>query len=159
MTATDQVARVSELLARRRLRLVTAESCTGGLVAARLTDRAGSSRVFHLGLVTYSDGAKQALLGVRPGTLAEHGAVSEPVALEMVRGALRHGDIAVAITGIAGPGGGSEEKPVGTVWIAAAAGEAEVARRFLFAGDRAAVREASVEAALALVETLAEEGA
>ncbi len=153
---SDPVGRVSETLARRGLRLVTAESCTGGLVAARITDRAGASRFFVAGLVTYSDEAKRTVLGVRPETLAAHGAVSEPVAREMLRGALRLGDAAVAITGVAGPGGGTEEKPVGTVWIAAGVREALEARRFEFPGDRSAVRIASVDAALELLETVLE---
>lgn len=154
---TDAVHRVSELLSRRGLRLATAESCTGGMVAARFTDREGASRFFELGLVTYSDGAKQELLGVRPTTLAAHGAVSEAVVGEMLEGALRHGDAALAITGIAGPGGGTPEKPVGTVWIGAGVGPARELRRFHFPGDRARVREASVSAALELLESLLEE--
>jgi PncC family amidohydrolase len=153
---SDPVGRVSEILARRQLRLVTAESCTGGLVAQRITDRPGASRFFQAGLVTYSDAAKQSLLGVRQDTLARHGAVSEPVAREMLRGALRLGDAAVAITGIAGPEGGTEEKPVGTVWIGAGFGDVLEVRRYHFPGDRKAVREASADAALALLETLVE---
>lgn len=154
---TDPLERVSELLARRRLRLATAESCTGGMVAARLTDSPGASEFFALGLVTYSDTAKQELLGVRPASLATHGAVSETVASEMLGGALRHADAALAITGVAGPGGGSEEKPVGTVWIAAGIGEDRRVRRFHFEGDRGSIREASVTAALELLESLLEE--
>lgn len=150
--------RVSELLAVRGLRLATAESCTGGMVAAGFTARAGASRFFEAGFVTYSDAAKQELLGVRAITLASHGAVSEAVALEMVAGALAHADVAVAITGVAGPGGGTEEKPVGTVWIAAGIASRREARHYCFDGDRASVRAASVAAALDLLEALLEAG-
>ncbi len=149
--------RVSEELARRGLQLITAESCTGGLLAAAFTDRAGASRFFRAGLVTYSDQAKQELLGVRAATLASHGAVSEEVVREMLDGALRSGDIAAAITGVAGPGGGTAEKPVGTVWIAAGTRSRGVARRYRFEGDRAAIRAASVSAALELIGSVLEE--
>jgi nicotinamide-nucleotide amidase len=145
------VERAGEALARRGLRLVTAESCTGGLMAAAFIDRPGASRFFHAGLVTYSDAAKTELLGVQPGTLADHGAVAEAVAREMVRGARERGDVGVAITGIAGPDGGTVEKPVGTVWIAVATAETESAERFHFDGDRTRVREDSVEAALGML--------
>lgn len=151
------VERVGEMLARRGLRIATAESCTGGMVAARLTDRPGASRFFELGLITYSDAAKQELLGVRAATLAAYGAVSESVAGEMLDGALRHADAALAVTGVAGPGGGSPEKPVGTVWIAAGVVQRREARRFHFEGDRARIREASVTAALELIEWLLKE--
>lgn len=154
---SDTVERVSEHLARRGLRLAAAESCTGGMVAARFTDRPGASRFFELGLVTYSDAAKQALLGVRPASLAADGAVSRAVAGEMLDGALRHADAGLAITGVAGPGGGTREKPVGTVWIAAGVGSRREVRRFHFEGDRARIREASVSAALELLESLLEE--
>lgn len=151
---SELVERVSETLARRRLRLATAESCTGGLVAARITDRPGASRFFVGGLVAYSDLAKQQLLGVRRASLAAHGAVSEAVAGEMLDGALRRADAALAVTGIAGPDGGTGEKPVGTVWIAAGVGASRAIRRLHLAGDRVQVREASVVAALELLEEL-----
>ncbi len=129
----------------------TAESCTGGLVAAAITDVAGSSGWFDRGFVTYSNEAKQEALGVPAATLAAHGAVSEPTARAMAEGALARSraDVAVAITGIAGPGGATPGKPVGTVCLAWAerAGETRAAT-FRFAGDRAAVRAASVGAAL-----------
>jgi nicotinamide-nucleotide amidase len=152
---TGLVDRVSELLAERRLRLVLAESCTGGLLAATLTDRPGASRFLESSFITYSDRAKEALLDVDRTLLAASGAVSEPVARAMVAGALRHGDAAVAITGIAGPDGGTPAKPVGTVWIAASVPGAEVtAAVHHFDGDRGAVRRASVDAALALLDSL-----
>ena len=138
----------------RGWRIATAESCTGGLVAAALTEIAGSSDVFTCGLVTYSNAAKMALLGVAEATLAAHGAVSAQTAREMALGALKAtgADIAVSITGIAGPGGGSEAKPVGLVHFACAypGGISLVERRF---GDlgRSAVRRASVEQALGML--------
>ena len=134
------------LLARRHT-IATAESCTGGWVAKVLTDRAGSSAYMVGGLVTYSNEAKQQLLGVTPGSLAAHGAVSEPVVREMVAGALATtgANIAVAISGVAGPGGGSEDKPVGTVWFAWGSSttntEAVIQR---FDGDRDKVRRQAV---------------
>lgn len=152
--------RVGDRLARRGLMLSLAESCTGGLLGARLTDAAGASRFFAAGLTTYSNAAKTALLGVPETMLAEHGAVSEPVARAMAEGARNAtaADAAVAITGVAGPEGGSPEKPVGTVWIAAALGAAVTARRFVFDGDREAIRGAAVEQALILLDSLLEEG-
>lgn len=109
----------------RGLKIATAESCTGGLIAAALTEIAGSSDVVDRGFVTYSNAAKMAMLGVADATLAAHGAASKDTALEMARGALAHSlaDLAVAVTGIAGPGGGSPEKPVGLVHIAVATGD------------------------------------
>lgn len=154
---SGRVERVSETLARRGLRLVTAESCTGGLVAARLTDRPGSSRFFHAGLISYSNAAKEQLLGVSSRTLVDYGAVSEEAARAMVKGALRDADVALAVTGIAGPGGGTTEKPVGTVWIAAGLGDTMKVRRHHFEGGRIAVREASVDAAFDLLERVLEE--
>jgi len=147
---------VRERLEARRLLLVTAESCTGGMLAARLTDAPGASGFLAGGVVAYADDAKVRLLGVRPETLAAYGAVSEPVALAMARGALTASgaDVAIAITGVAGPGGGTAEKPVGTVWIAAVIGERYEARHHRFAGDRASIREASVDAALAMLERM-----
>ena len=129
----------------------TAESCTGGWIAKALTDIAGSSAWFDRGLVTYSDAAKQELLGISPGTLAEHGAVSEPVVREMAEGALVRSaaDLTVAVSGVAGPGGGSADKPVGTVWFAwARSGEATRSERQVFRGDREAVRRRSVAHAI-----------
>jgi nicotinamide-nucleotide amidase len=134
-----------------KLMLVTAESCTGGWIAKTLTDLPGSSAWFDAGVVTYSYEAKEALLGVNPRTLERTGAVSEETALEMVSGALaRFGaGVAVAVTGIAGPSGGTPEKPVGTVWIGwKRRGGYAHARLFHFDGDREAVRRQTVAAAL-----------
>lgn len=135
-------------------RLATAESCTGGLIAKTLTDLPGSSAWFERGWVTYSNGSKQAELGVGASMIDRHGAVSEPVARAMARGALRAAGVenAVAVTGVAGPGGGSALKPVGTVWIAWARRQGGVvrvaARLFHFAGNRDAVRRHTAAAAL-----------
>ena len=134
-----------------RHRLVTAESCTGGWIAKTVTDIAGSSEWFECGLAAYSYEAKQALLGVRPETLEHHGAVSRETVIEMVSGALSHtgATIAVAVTGIAGPAGGTDDKPVGTVWIGwKRRGGYPKAVLFHFDGDREAVRRQTVAAAL-----------
>ena len=135
----------------RRLMLATAESCTGGLIAGAITDIAGSSEWFERGFVTYSDEAKVEMLGVREETIRAHGAVSEATAAEMAQGALANSkaDFAVAVTGVAGPGGGTTEKPVGMVCFAWARERGvETATRH-FPGDRQAVRLASVAVALA----------
>ena len=143
------------------VKLVTAESCTGGLVAGCLTEIAGSSDVVERGFVTYSNEAKSALLGVPAETIARVGAVSAEVAEAMALGALERSraDLAVAITGIAGPGGATADKPVGLVFIGAARrGQAALSERHIFAGDRTAVRLASVEAALDLLARQLEAG-
>lgn len=152
----DGVAGLVELLAEalvsRGWQLGTAESCTGGLIAAVCTERAGSSAWFDRGVVTYSNQAKCDLLGVPAELIAEYGAVSEAVACAMAQGVLARGtaQLAVAVTGVAGPGGGSADKPVGTVWLAwAVRGQAPQAERHQWAGDRAAVRGQSVRQALA----------
>lgn len=138
------------LLLRLRARgvmVATAESCTGGLIAAALTEIAGSSDVVDRGFVTYSNAAKSAMLGVPAATIAAHGAVSEPVARAMAEGALSRSEatLAVAVTGVAGPGGGSAEKPVGTVWFGLATpGQPTRTERMVFPGDRRAVRQATV---------------
>lgn len=139
--------------------LVTAESCTGGWIAKTVTDIAGSSAWFDCGLAAYSYEAKQALLGVRPQTLEEHGAVSRETAIEMVSGALvtSGAGVAVAVTGIAGPEGGTGDKPVGTVWIAwKRRGGYPEAELFHFDGDRDAVRRQTVASALHGLEALLE---
>jgi nicotinamide-nucleotide amidase len=137
-----------------RLKLATAESCTGGLVAAALTDIAGSSDVVERGFVTYSNEAKTELLGVPASMIAAHGAVSAQVATAMVQGALAHApvDIAVSITGIAGPGGATAGKPVGLVYFAVArkGGDSRV-ERHNYQGERAAIRAAATERALELL--------
>jgi nicotinamide-nucleotide amidase len=143
----------------RGLRLATAESCTGGLVAAALTDIPGSSEVLERGFVTYSNASKQTMLGVSPATLKKHGAVSRETAEAMARGALTHApaDISVSITGVAGPGGGSEEKPVGLVHIAAASHGGRLIHRERRYGDigRGEVRRRSLLDALALLSEMA----
>lgn len=157
-TLDDARALLAELVARGAT-LATAESCTGGLIAATVTALPGSSATLLAGFVTYSNAAKAAMLGVPEAALAAHGAVSEPVARAMAEGALRRSgaDIAVSCTGVAGPGGGSAEKPVGRVWMAVArVGAPTRAARFDFPGDRAAVREATVRQAFALVRGAAE---
>jgi nicotinamide-nucleotide amidase len=153
-------ARVGQWLLETRRRLVTAESCTGGFLAKALTDIPGSSQWFECGYVTYSNAAKMRDLGVASGTLDEHGAVSEAVAREMAAGALRvaGADVAIAVTGIAGPDGGSASKPVGTVWFGSCVRRrAQVeahAERVLFTGDRQTIRRNSVEYALKLILNL-----
>lgn len=161
MSPTKVVARtVLDACRAKGMKIVAAESCTGGMVAAALTDIAGSSDVFERGFVTYSNEAKQELLGVGEETLAAHGAVSAETAREMAQGALArsHGDIAVSITGIAGPGGGSDEKPVGLVWFAVAVrGEDAQAHRMLFPDEgRAAIRAAATRFALDLLSQAAD---
>ena len=148
----DTAMAVGDRLRDERLSLVTAESCTGGWIAKVVTDIPGSSDWFDCGMATYSYEAKQAMLGVRPETLEYHGAVSRETVLEMVAGALVHSGagIAVAVTGIAGPTGGTREKPVGTVWIAwKRRGGYPLAEVFHFDGDREAVRRQTVAAGLA----------
>ena len=154
----DLVARATALIAdfaRRGLMVATAESCTGGLVAGLLTEIAGSSAVVERGFVTYSNEAKNELIGVPMALIVAHGAVSAPVARAMAAGALAHSraDVTVAITGVAGPGGGSDEKPVGLVHFASARRGGDtihVEKRF---GDlgRAAVRRAAVMTALEML--------
>jgi len=142
---------LADALIARRLFVSTAESCTGGWIAKTLTDLAGSSAWFDCGMVAYSYEAKQAMLGVRPQTLEREGAVSRETVIEMVSGALVHSaaSVAVAVTGIAGPGGGTADKPVGTVWIGwKRRGGYPKAEVFHFAGDREAVRRQTIAAAL-----------
>ena len=157
----DELDRLAQALGERLLAtrhmLVTAESCTGGWIAKCMTDVAGSSAWFDCGMAAYSYEAKQALLGVRPQTLEAFGAVSRETVVEMVSGALVHSgaSVAVAVTGIAGPGGGSADKPVGTVWIGwKRRGGYARAELFHFDGDRDAVRRQTVAAALRGVDGL-----
>lgn len=153
--------RVLDLLRARGLKVATAESCTGGLVAATLTEIAGSSDVVDCGFVTYSNAAKQAMLGVPAATLKRHGAVSGETAAAMTAGALKNSqaDLAVAITGIAGPSGGTTEKPVGLVYLAAASRDGRRLARTRRYGKigRRRVRQRSVAEALELLQLLAEE--
>ncbi len=147
----EQVSRLARQLTGHGLKMATAESCTGGGIAYVLTEIAGASDWFERGFVTYSNDAKMEMLGVAAATLDRHGAVSEATVLEMARGALirSRADVSVAVSGVAGPGGGSADKPVGTVWIAWAQGpDWSRAERFLFNGDRGAVRDATIEAAV-----------
>ncbi len=142
---------LAEVLRQRSLKVTCAESCTGGGVASAITDVAGSSAWFEYGFVTYSNDAKQQLLNLSERTLLDEGAVSAEIVEQMALGALKvsRADVAVAISGIAGPEGGSEDKPVGTVWFCwvLATGKKELSCE-LFAGDRAAVRAAAVEKSL-----------
>jgi nicotinamide-nucleotide amidase len=145
------VARAAELLQQKRWMLATAESCTGGLIAGACTEVPGSSAWFERGFVSYSNAAKTELLGVDAALIAAEGAVSEPVARAMAIGALArsHAQAAVAVTGVAGPTGGTAEKPVGTVWFGwSLAGQPIRTERRRFEGDRATVRAATVHHAL-----------
>ena len=156
---TDHAEKVLSLAKEKGKKLVTAESCTGGLVSGVLTEIPGSSAAFYSGFVTYSNDAKVEMLGVDPLILKENGAVSEETAAYMAVGALEYtdGDISVAITGIAGPEGGSEEKPVGTVWFGVGIlKEDEInvhTGKYLYEGDRQQIRLGAVETALHMLET------
>jgi nicotinamide-nucleotide amidase len=151
--------KVGERLKAARAKLVTAESCTGGWAAQVVTSVAGSSAWFERGFVTYSNEAKHELLGVQESTLRAHGAVSEETAREMAQGALSRGKgtLALAVTGVAGPGGGTPDKPVGLVHLAGArTGHDMIAERHVFPGDRDAIRRVSVITALTILASLAE---
>lgn len=146
-----KVTQLADYVIANRLKIGTAESCTGGGLSYTLTSIAGSSQWFERGLVTYSNEAKMSLLHVKKNTLVQFGAVSQQTAHEMVEGLLKLYpiDIGIAITGIAGPDGGSEDKPVGTVWIAWKRGTSETQSQcYQFSGDREAVRHSSIEAAI-----------
>lgn len=149
-------APLADLMLKRQWTLVTAESCTGGMIAAACTDLAGSSAWFERGFVTYSNEAKSDMLGVPAELIATHGAVSEPVARAMASGALQHSraQVALSVTGVAGPSGGSPDKPVGTVWFAWATPDGIHSAIACFAGDRAAVRRATVQHSLQTLLTL-----
>lgn len=146
----DLSAKVGERLTKAGLMMVTAESCTGGWIGMEVTAIAGSSVWYDRGFITYSNEAKQDMLEVSAQTLTKDGAVSEQTVLEMARGAIRHSraQLAVSVSGIAGPGGGSVEKPVGTVWLAWVYGDKEIAKVFHFEGDRQAIRLEAVRASL-----------
>lgn len=141
---------IGDLLRARKMKLATAESCTGGLIASRITDVAGSSEYFLGGVAAYAYEAKVALLGVSWDTLKAHGAVSRETVLEMARGARKtlNADVAVSVSGIAGPGGGMPDKPVGTTWIGLSASDGEWARLFHFDGDRIQNKSLAADAAL-----------
>jgi len=154
-TVEAEVLALADALRRRGWRLASAESCTGGLIAAACTAVAGSSDWFERGFVTYSNAAKSEMLGVDPGLIVAHGAVSEAVVQAMARGAVERArvELGVAVTGIAGPGGATPGKPVGTVWLAVAVRGAGPdiqvhAERLQLAGNRSAVREQTVRQAL-----------
>lgn len=154
MRAEEKLGR---LLTAKKLTLSVAESCTGGLLASRITDVSGSSAYFLGGIVAYQNEIKQRFLNVPPGILERHGGVSEETTQAMARGCreLFRSDIAIAVTGIAGPGGGSAKKPVGLVYIALAAKSKTVCRQFLWDGDRASNKENSVRAALEMANLYA----
>ncbi len=144
------VEKLNNLLRSKKLKLVTAESCTGGLIPAAITEIAGSSDIFDRGFVTYSNEAKIAMLGVSPKTLESYGAVSKQTATEMCQGALKYSlaDMAISVTGIAGPSGGTPEKPVGLVYIGIASKKETRIFKHIFKGNRNEVRKQTVEAAL-----------
>jgi len=148
---TDPRRELAEILQKWGWMMATAESCTGGLIAGACTDLAGSSNWFERGFVTYSNAAKTEMLGVDAALIEAQGAVSESVARAMAIGALRHSraQVSVAVTGVAGPTGGSADKPVGTVWFGWATPAGVLAEHRRFDGDRAAVRQATVAHALA----------
>ncbi len=142
-----------ELLRERRMTLAVAESCTGGLLGHLVTNISGSSDYFVGGIISYSNDAKERILLVRGETLQEHGAVSEETAREMARGARRllRADVALAVTGIAGPGGGTAEKPVGLTYLALATADHEICHKFVWDGDRASNKMSSARAALEML--------
>jgi PncC family amidohydrolase len=144
---------IGKLLRQQRLRLAVAESCTGGLVGHRVTNIPGSSDYFLGGIISYANEAKELLLGVGRETLEKYGAVSEETVREMARGARQalQAEVGLSISGIAGPGGGTAEKPVGLVWIGLSAPSGEQARRFLLTGDRAEVKSQAAQAALQML--------
>jgi nicotinamide-nucleotide amidase len=155
----EQLTReLAEKLTQRGMMICTAESCTGGLIAKTFTDLAGSSDWFDRGFVTYSNQAKMDMLGVSSQTLQQHGAVSEATASEMAAGAIANSEAqyAIAVTGIAGPGGGSPEKPVGTVWFGFATPENLICEKQVFKGDRQQVRQASLQYAVQRILQLLE---
>ncbi len=156
LTIAQSCAQLAALLSAQQRMLATAESCSGGLIAAACTDLAGSSTWFERGFVTYSNAAKTQMLGVDAQLIATHGAVSEPVARAMAQGALQHSlaQVSVAVTGVAGPSGGSADKPVGTVWLAWGLPSGIFSEVRHFAGDRATVRVATVQHALNRLLTL-----
>ena len=156
LVAPVSIGLLADLMLKNGLFIATAESCTGGMIAAACTDLAGSSAWFERGFVTYSNAAKTELLGVDAALIAQHGAVSEPVARAMAFGAIRHSQaqVSVAVTGVAGPTGGSPDKPVGTVWFAWSVCGSLQSEMMCFNGDRASVRQATVHHAISKLLTL-----
>jgi len=150
LIAPVSVDKLADLMLKNGFFMATAESCTGGMIAAACTDAPGSSAWFERGFVTYSNAAKTELLGVDAALISEHGAVSEPVARAMAFGAVRRSQaqVSVAVTGVAGPTGGSASKPVGTVWFGFMVAGTLTSEAMLFTGDRAAVRAATVRHAV-----------
>ena len=150
MEAEKTACRLVQALKAKNLHISTAESCTGGMIAAAITDVSGASSVFELGVVSYSNEIKNQVLGVRAETLAKYTVYSAETAAEMVYGVIKLGgaDLAVAVTGLAGPNGGTAEKPVGLVYIAVGNAENLQVREFHFAGDRAEIRRRTMENAL-----------
>ena len=146
----ELIHKLATLLLDVNFKVCTAESCTGGLIAKSMTDLAGSSAWFERGFVTYSNESKVEMLGVSESVIEQYGAVSEPVAIAMAAGALKHShaDCSIAVTGVAGPAGGSHEKPVGTVWIAIASQNQTWAQKFLFDGGRENIRLRTMESAI-----------
>lgn len=147
---THVVEQLAAALKQRGWMLATAESCTGGLIAAACTDLPGSSAWFDRGFVTYSNAAKIEMLGVPEALIAQHGAVSEAVVRAMAQGAVQHSkaQVSISVSGVAGPGGGSVDKPVGTVWVAWQVQSKLTAQRMRFAGDRSTVRTQAISFAL-----------
>lgn len=153
MSSAAPEATIVRLLTERQQTLSTAESCTGGLIAHRITNVPGASVIFFGGFITYSNEAKQQFLGVKPETLVTHGGVSEAVAVQMAEGAREAAgaDYAIAVTGIAGPGGGTPEKPVGTVFMAVASPHGTTVQQRLNPGDRLAFKDTTARQALDLL--------
>ncbi|HDO19634.1 MAG TPA: CinA family protein [Thermoplasmatales archaeon] len=154
----DLLQKVSSLLKERNLKVATAESCTGGLVAHTLTNIPGSSEYFEMGVISYSNRAKIEFLGVSSSIIEKHGAVSEQTARAMAEGIRNTAkvDIGISTTGIAGPGGGTKEKPVGLVYVAISTRDKTIVRRFLFNGDRLRNKESACEAALSMLLAILE---
>ena len=159
MSETGIEFEVAELLEQKKLHVTTAESCTGGLIAGTLVNVPGISAWFGEGYVTYSNEAKEKLLGVSPKTLEAYGAVSEQTAEEMARGAARaaSAEVAISATGIAGPDGGTAKKPVGLVYMGCFCNDCVRVEKHIFSGDRAQIRAQSVQAALRLLKTMLEQ--
>lgn len=146
-------ARIGRILRERRMKIAVAESCTGGLIANRITNIQGASDYFDMGFVTYSNDSKELYLFVPEEVIAEKGAVSSEVAKEMAEGVKEttEADVALSVTGVAGPGGGTPEKPIGTVYVGLASKDGTVVRKFLFSGDRLSIKEQTSEEALKMV--------